>query len=610
MKKQIQILPNILQNGWQLFLQLIRTSVIVGGILLLSHGLSFHSPAIAATVRSDQISEVSPPSSIQNLRTESVIPKIKILSPKADEMLSNQTVTVRLQVENLKLFKDPQFELGPYLTVAVDNLPGEVIYDANTPIVLKDLQPGTHILRVFASRPWGESYKNPEAYAQVTFNIFTASNRNQWDQQQPLLTYNQPTGTIESEPILLDYYLATPKSSNPQDSLLKDNFQLRVTINGQSFKTDRWLPLYLSGFQSGTNWVRLELIDRKDQPLKGPFSEVTQAFQFQPQGRDGLAKLVQDQLSSDQLQQIVDPVTSQKAAKARERIIPVAPMPNMPKVPISPPKAESPKQPQTIPILPNVSTVPPTQKEEPIVQDLSPAAAPSLKESIPPKAATVKPKVVDDKPIPSASNFWERFKQKLPEPVKPQPSQQPSAPQQVEPPAAVLTTPVAVPTPSSLPSPSLPLPSPKTSPQVSNPTPTPKPVVPLPQKVKQDTSPGKEPVVSLDEAKQKVQNLWAQFKRSLPKGLPDGTKPAPVPPKTTKLPTSEPISSSSEAEILKPLEKLEQQAAEPQSLIIPAPSSSSEKVEINRPENTLPDFLKRFQAAKQQAQSSSVEIIP
>ena len=34
------------------------------------------------------------------------------------------------------------------------------IYDISTPITFSNLDPGTHTLRVFATYPWDESYKN------------------------------------------------------------------------------------------------------------------------------------------------------------------------------------------------------------------------------------------------------------------------------------------------------------------------------------------------------------------------------------------------------------------------------------------------------------------
>jgi hypothetical protein len=618
MKRRMQTVLKTFQAGWHLLLQLLKTSVIIGSVLVLCNGFSFCTVAIAANLRSDSISEVSPPIAIQQLRTKDTVPKIKILSPKVDETVSEPTVTVRLQVENFKPFKDPKLGLGPYLNLSVDDLPSQLIYDANAPVELKDLKPGTHVLRVFANHSWGESYKNPEAYVQVSFNVLTASIGNTWDQQQPLLTYNQPTGSYGAEPILLDYYLSTSKFRTPDDSLLKDNLQVRVTINGQSFKTDRWLPLYLNGFRSGTNWIRLELLDRQEQPLKSPFSEVTQAFQFQPRGRDGLARLVQDQLSVDELLQIVDPVASQKAAKGRERIVPPVPVTPVPKAaPIPLPKSEVPARPQPAPILPRVSTPSPTPSPSPTPELSKPERPGSIpNETLQSKPEVSSPKAMNPKPGQASPKFWERFKQALPEPAKPEISQKQPVLKKVEPPAAGFSTPPVLSTPSPTLT-SSPLPVLETLPQPSQALSSKsiKEVQPLQQRNKVEVlEPKQEPIVSLQEAQQKAKDLWAQFRRSLPKvSAPENTKSAVTPPKPEP-PISQSISGS-ESEMGKLPAEIEQPSSKPKLPILSDPMTKPETSVADKPtQNTpMPDFLKRFQAAKQQVQQnqpSSIELTP
>jgi hypothetical protein len=85
-------------------------------------------------------------------------PQVSILSPQVDEILPDNIVKVKLQVKDLPIFKDPQWQLGPYLHLILDNQPYIAVYDVNQPVVLSDLSPGTHTLRVFASRPWHESF--------------------------------------------------------------------------------------------------------------------------------------------------------------------------------------------------------------------------------------------------------------------------------------------------------------------------------------------------------------------------------------------------------------------------------------------------------------------
>jgi hypothetical protein len=109
---------------------------------------------------SGTFSETAPPNVIQALRPslEGYQPQVSILSPQVDEILQDNIVKVRLQVKDLPIFKDPQWQLGPHLHLILDNQPYIAVYDVNQPVVLSDLSPGTHTLRVFASRPWHESF--------------------------------------------------------------------------------------------------------------------------------------------------------------------------------------------------------------------------------------------------------------------------------------------------------------------------------------------------------------------------------------------------------------------------------------------------------------------
>jgi hypothetical protein len=109
---------------------------------------------------SGTFSETAPPNVIQALRPslEGYQPQVSILSPQVDEILPDNIVKVKLQVKDLPIFKDPQWQLGPHLHLILDNQPYIAVYDVNQPMVLSDLSPGTHTLRVFASRPWHESF--------------------------------------------------------------------------------------------------------------------------------------------------------------------------------------------------------------------------------------------------------------------------------------------------------------------------------------------------------------------------------------------------------------------------------------------------------------------
>ena len=260
------------------------------------------------------ISEVSPPEVIQQLRQslEMYQPQVKIISPQADQVLQDDTVTARFDVKDLPIFKNPELDLGPHLHVILDNQPYIAVYDLNQPLVFPDLAPGTHTLRIFASRPWHESFKNEGAYAQTTFHIFTKTNDNNPDPAQALLTYSRPKGSYGAEPILLDFYLMNAPlhlvaQENPQDEIA--DWRIRCTINGSSFVIDRWEPIYLQGFKPGKNWVQLEFLDEKGDPVKNVFNNTVRVITYEPQGNDTLSKLVRGELSADLARSIVEPYT-------------------------------------------------------------------------------------------------------------------------------------------------------------------------------------------------------------------------------------------------------------------------------------------------------------
>ncbi|MFZ4677270.1 MAG: hypothetical protein ACOYM4_16525, partial [Nodosilinea sp.] len=128
-----------------------------------------------------QLAEVSPPETLETLKQiiDAYTPQVRILSPRPGEVLDDTTVSVRLQVRGLPLFKDDTWQLGPHLHLFLDNEPYKAVYDLAEPIVFEGLAPGTHTLRVFASRPWHESFKNQGAFDQRTFHVYAQTPQNE-----------------------------------------------------------------------------------------------------------------------------------------------------------------------------------------------------------------------------------------------------------------------------------------------------------------------------------------------------------------------------------------------------------------------------------------------
>ncbi|MDB9410537.1 hypothetical protein PN434_18825 [Microcystis aeruginosa CS-558/01A06] len=320
-----------------------------------------------------RISEVAPPVLIQELRPslDRYAPQVTILSPLAEQVFDDPQVTVKLQVSDLPIFQDDTLKLGPHLSLIVDNEPAAAIYDLKQPIILENLAPGTHTLRVLALRPWQESFKNDGAFAETTFHILTKTGKNAPDHNLPLLTYSHPQGIYGAEPILLDFYLSNAplRLSNTAngDNNLQD-WRIRVTVNGESFLLDTWEPIYLKGFNKGNNWVQLEFIDGKGNKIENEFNTSVRVISFDPSYQDGLSQLVRGDLSPIIARSIVDP--NYQTIPSLEEETPVI-EPETPIVEEETPVVE-PETPVVEPETPIVEESPVIEPESPVIEPESP----------------------------------------------------------------------------------------------------------------------------------------------------------------------------------------------------------------------------------------------
>lgn len=308
------------QRGWgRVLFQ--RLGLLMGALLLavnvgacakpIEPTLLIEEPTTAPNLLTSPLAEVSPPEAVQTLKQviDTYTPQVRLLSPRPEEVIEEDTVTVRLQVRGLPLFKDDRWQLGPHINLILDDEPVREIFDPHEPLVFNHLSPGTHTLRLFAVRPWNESFKNEGAYVESVFHIYAPTPQKMPQLELPLLTYNQPQGSYGAEPILLDFYLShTPlhqiAQADPNDNT--PDWRIRCTINGNSFVFDRWQPIYLTGFKPGRNWLQLELIDDQGTPIDNRFNTVVRAIDYTPGGNDGLSQLLRGDLPLDQVIGLID----------------------------------------------------------------------------------------------------------------------------------------------------------------------------------------------------------------------------------------------------------------------------------------------------------------
>jgi hypothetical protein len=233
------------------------------------------------------LTKVERPAGVKKQMTErgqqdQALPAIKIISPKPNEVVNGSDVPLKLELSgDLKGYhphKDPATGMGNHIHVILDNNAYEAYYDINTPFTVPNLAPGQHTIRVFASRPWHESYKNKEAFQMVTFTVVnkqaTASSRITVKGNKPLLTYSRPKGEYKgaaADPIMIDFWVANAKLKGQGG-----NFQVRCTVDGQTMILDSWEPIWLSGWTAGKHKIQLELLDGKGQVVdNGGYNNTT-----------------------------------------------------------------------------------------------------------------------------------------------------------------------------------------------------------------------------------------------------------------------------------------------------------------------------------------------
>jgi hypothetical protein len=211
-------------------------------------------------------------------------PILTILSPRQHQTLEATTVKVRLSLRGQLQAYSPRYEAADKTVVGVvfnrdhvhivlDNLPYEDCYDLDQPCELRNLTHGKHTLRVFAVRPWHESYKNNGSFQMITFNVrgvnesSSQSKGEPLDPAKPLLTYNNPKGEYEGEDaneIMLDFWLANAKLKGDGGE-----YRVRYIVDNDDAKyIDKWAPVWLQGWAHGKHRLRLNLVDKDGQSLE------------------------------------------------------------------------------------------------------------------------------------------------------------------------------------------------------------------------------------------------------------------------------------------------------------------------------------------------------
>jgi hypothetical protein len=238
-------------------------------------------------------------------------PTLRFVEPRDGATINGSTVNVKLalagELKGYKPAKDPATGMGNHIHVILDNQPYEAYYNLDQPFELRNVTEGKHTLRVFASRPWHESYKNMGSFQMVTFTVkgggdaakptttasgqTMADNRNanasnanaananaaatparegkempssqagEIDATKPLLTYSRPKGDYkgaDADAIMIDFWLTNAKLQGDGGQ-----YRVRYSVDGGEAKfIDAWQPIWLAGWTAGKHTVKVELVDK------------------------------------------------------------------------------------------------------------------------------------------------------------------------------------------------------------------------------------------------------------------------------------------------------------------------------------------------------------
>lgn len=222
------------------------------------------------------LQEVAPPAAVAELtkRLADRDPQVEILAPADEALLPEGPWTLQLRVRDWPMVAAPEPDLGPHLVIQLDQQPARHISAEGDTVAIsmEALQPGSHRLTVYAVRPWGEAVKSPGAVRQIRLHR-TARNVTELPARgSAQLIVASPDAQPGEEPVLIDWLLLDAPLQHLRDD--DDRWRLRVSVNGDSVLVDRQTPLWLKGFQRGSNAVQLELLDGRGEPLNPPFNSI------------------------------------------------------------------------------------------------------------------------------------------------------------------------------------------------------------------------------------------------------------------------------------------------------------------------------------------------
>jgi hypothetical protein len=255
--------------------------------------LALTGPALAQTPKDPK----SPVPGMPDGRGPSGPVALKIVSPKADEVVAvppaaagqpaatGAPVEVRIELSGYETFQDPATKQGQYVALMLDQFPTVfAYYDVTKPWLFKKIPKGTHTLRAFPMRPWGESIKDDTAFASVTFHVGEKDGKNVNEPGAPILTVVSPRGKVKAETgrLMLDFLVTGCPIA--EKGAVENSCRVRYKVDTEKEVTlAKEDAVWLEGVAPGKHaWV--VGITKDDKLVPGPLTLVQGSFELEAAG--------------------------------------------------------------------------------------------------------------------------------------------------------------------------------------------------------------------------------------------------------------------------------------------------------------------------------------
>jgi len=216
--------------------------------------------------------------------------ELKIVAPKADEVVpipetpagqppaKGAVIDVKFELKNYETFLDAKTGCGQGVAIAFDNYPAAVHYDLTKRWAFPTVPKGTHTIRAFAVRPWGEALREAGAFSMVTFHVAEKDGKYAPDPKAPLLTVNRPRTRIpKGQKVLFDFLVAgctVSDQSNPESCRVR--YQIGELPEVTLTKPD---PVWLADLPVGKHGWVMALSTPDGKIVPGPFSVARGTFE-------------------------------------------------------------------------------------------------------------------------------------------------------------------------------------------------------------------------------------------------------------------------------------------------------------------------------------------